>query len=129
VKQFYTFRFGDSIKFSYDWILHSIVYSFMITYYLLTVSFHELGIYDLSASIDYVLRVTGAKKLHYVGHSMGTTGMFVLLSEKPEYNDRIADFSALAPVTAIKHMRALIRVIACPALRNWFIVSLRLFSE
>lgn len=34
----------------------------------------------------------------YMGHSMGTTACFVMLSEKPEYNERIKLFIALAPV-------------------------------
>lgn len=36
--------------------------------------------------------------LIYVGHSMGTTSCLVLLSEKPEYNEKIKLFIALAPV-------------------------------
>lgn len=36
--------------------------------------------------------------LIYVGHSMGTTSLFVMLSEKPEYNEKIKLFIALAPV-------------------------------
>lgn len=36
--------------------------------------------------------------LIYVGHSMGTTSLFVMLSEMPEYNEKIKLFIALAPV-------------------------------
>jgi len=36
--------------------------------------------------------------LIYVGHSMGTTALFVMLSEMPEYNEKIKLFIALAPV-------------------------------
>jgi lysosomal acid lipase/cholesteryl ester hydrolase len=36
--------------------------------------------------------------LIYIGHSMGTTALFVMLSEMPEYNEKIKLFIALAPV-------------------------------
>jgi lysosomal acid lipase/cholesteryl ester hydrolase len=72
-------------------------------------SWHEQGIYDLSASIDYALNETGAEKLYYAGHSMGNTAMWVLLSEKPDYNDKIELMNALAPVAYMSHMRCLIK--------------------
>lgn len=50
--------------------------------------------------------------LIYVGHSMGTTMNFVLLSEKPEYNDKIRLFVALAPVAYMSHIKSPIRFLA-----------------
>ncbi|OXU23413.1 hypothetical protein TSAR_002183 [Trichomalopsis sarcophagae] len=52
-------------------------------------SYHEIAIYDVSAAIDYALYKTGRKSLVYIGHSMGSTMSFVLLSTKPEYNDKV----------------------------------------
>lgn len=48
--------------------------------------------------IDYILVVTGEKKLQYIGHSQGTTAFFVMSSERPEYNSKIQLMHALAPV-------------------------------
>lgn len=54
-----------------------------------TFSWHEIGFYDLPAMLDYVLKRSMSSKLFYVGHSQGTTSLLVLLSSRPEYNDKI----------------------------------------
>ncbi|XP_051160822.1 uncharacterized protein LOC127281249 [Leptopilina boulardi] len=68
-------------------------------------SFHEIAVYDVSASIDYILKKTGEKNLTYIGHSMGTTISYVLLSEKPEYNEKIKFNICLSPVASWRHKR------------------------
>ncbi|CAH2088382.1 unnamed protein product [Euphydryas editha] len=68
-------------------------------------SFHEHGKYDLPACIDKVLNVTGLPKILYVGYSMGTTTFFVMASERPEYNDKIISFLALAPAVYLSHLK------------------------
>lgn len=45
-----------------------------------------------------------SSQVYYVGHSQGTTTLLVLLSERPEYNDKIKVASLMAPVGAIKHL-------------------------
>jgi pimeloyl-ACP methyl ester carboxylesterase len=57
-----------------------------------------MGTYDLPAEIDYILATTGQKKLYYIGHSMGTTMFFVMMSQRPEYNEKIYVMLAFAPV-------------------------------
>ncbi|XP_025993961.1 lipase 3 [Solenopsis invicta] len=61
-------------------------------------SFHEVGTIDLPAMFNYILNYTGQKDLYYIGHSMGTTILFTLLSTKPEYNLKIKMAICLAPV-------------------------------
>lgn len=61
-------------------------------------SWYEMGIYDLAAIIDYVLKETDHSKTYYIGHSQGTTSLLVLLSEKSEYNRKICAASLMAPV-------------------------------
>ncbi|KAH0558191.1 hypothetical protein KQX54_014807 [Cotesia glomerata] len=61
-------------------------------------SYHEIAIFDVAEMIDYVLNETNEKSLTYIGHSMGSTVSFVLLSEKPEYNEKIKLLLNLAPV-------------------------------
>ncbi|KAJ9577879.1 hypothetical protein L9F63_025261, partial [Diploptera punctata] len=66
-------------------------------------SWHEMGKRDVPAEIDYILAITGYKKLFYIGHSMGTTMFFVMMSERPEYNSKIQVMIGLAP--AVKFAR------------------------
>ena len=93
-------------------------------------SFYEMALFDLPAEIDYVLKNTASKRLHYVGHSMGTMTMFLsldfygrppkysvggLFSEDPrvvyagKYNegyfdlkDRLFSYHAMGPVFNLK---------------------------
>jgi pimeloyl-ACP methyl ester carboxylesterase len=60
-------------------------------------SWHEIGLYDVSAMIDFVLKKTNSAKTFYVGHSQGTTSLLVLLSTRPEYNQKIIQTHLLAP--------------------------------
>lgn len=61
-------------------------------------SFHEMGVYDLPATIDYVLAHSeGYKQLHYIGHSQGTTVSYVLGAERPDYMKKIKLMQSLAP--------------------------------
>ncbi|XP_069668913.1 lipase 3-like isoform X2 [Periplaneta americana] len=69
-------------------------------------SWHEMGVYDLTAEIDYVLSNTSENSLNYVGHSMGTTMFLVLMSIKPEYNAKIRHMVALAPVAFLKDTKS-----------------------
>ncbi|XP_011066182.1 PREDICTED: lipase 3-like [Acromyrmex echinatior] len=65
-------------------------------------SYHEMGTRDLPTMIDYVLSYTKQQTLHYIGHSMGTTTLFILLSMKPEYNAKIKLGICLGPVAIWK---------------------------
>lgn len=74
--------------------------------------------------IDYVLKASGQAKLVYVGHSMGTTAFFVAASMKPEYNDKVLAYYALAPVMYLGHMGSLmLRVISLGADASHFVSS------
>uniref|UniRef100_A0A2A4K595 Partial AB-hydrolase lipase domain-containing protein n=1 Tax=Heliothis virescens TaxID=7102 RepID=A0A2A4K595_HELVI len=77
-------------------------------------SWDEIGHKDLPVMIDYVLDVTGEQRLHYVGHSQGTTAFFVLGSMLPAYNDKIISMHALAPVAYMAHNENLLFKILAP---------------
>lgn len=67
-------------------------------------TWHEIGIYDLPATIDEVLNRTGAKRVSFSGHSQGATTIFVLLTERPEYNLKVKFFACMAPFTFMKNI-------------------------
>jgi len=94
-----------------------------------TFSWNEMGIYDLPANFDYILSRTGAEKLFYVGHSMGTTMFWVCMSERPEYNEKVQLMSAFAPVAFTEHMISPIRLIAPYSEQiEWLLVNLGLYE-
>ncbi|KAL7741321.1 hypothetical protein ACLKA6_013765 [Drosophila palustris] len=65
------------------------------------------GIYDIPATIDYMLdRSEGYKQVHYVGHSQGTSSVFVMGAEKPDYMKKIKLLQALAPVAYFDNLNA-----------------------
>lgn len=59
-----------------------------------------MGNYDIPSTIDYILKVTGKEALYMVAYSQGSTGSFIMLSEKPSYNDKVS-FSVIFPRISI----------------------------
>ncbi|XP_020808895.1 lipase 3 [Drosophila serrata] len=71
-------------------------------------SWHEIGTIDIPTMIDYILDVTKFPKLHYAGHSQGTTVYLAMLSVRPKYNDKIRSGHLLAPCAFFEHGRSFI---------------------
>uniref|UniRef100_A0A8D8S4H0 Lipase 1 n=1 Tax=Cacopsylla melanoneura TaxID=428564 RepID=A0A8D8S4H0_9HEMI len=65
-------------------------------------SFHEHGYYDLPAMIDHILLVSGADRVSIVAHSMGNAVTLSCLATRPEYNDKIRSYSAMAPYSVVR---------------------------
>jgi pimeloyl-ACP methyl ester carboxylesterase len=60
--------------------------------------------YDVVTMINYIKGTTGASKIGYIAHSMGTTIMLYLAARNPKWvEDSISAFVALAPVTIPVH--------------------------
>ncbi|XP_049782118.1 lipase 1-like [Schistocerca cancellata] len=68
-------------------------------------SWHEMAVWDLPATIDHVLAVTGWRQLQAVGHSMGNTALLAMLASRPQYSRKLALGSLLAPVAYIHTFR------------------------
>ncbi|XP_026763238.2 lipase 3 [Galleria mellonella] len=76
-------------------------------------SVDEIARVDLPSLIDYVLQITGQKKLYYVGYDQGTTAFFAMASTMPEYGDKIIKMYAMAPMVYMSHVRSpMVRMIA-----------------
>ncbi|XP_054158289.1 lipase 3-like [Oppia nitens] len=75
-------------------------------------TFTELGMYDLKNSIDYIRKFTGKSSVAYVGHSMGTTSMLVLLSLEPDYHQYVKPVILMAPIAYLSHTKSLSRLFA-----------------
>lgn len=72
-------------------------------------SWHEIGYYDIPASINYVLQKTKHKKVRYVGHSQGCTVFAVALIMHPDLNHKIASAYLLTPAIFLHHMSSMLR--------------------
>lgn len=62
-----------------------------------------MGIFDLPAIIETVTDITNQESMYFVGHSMGSTALAIMLSERPEYNRRIKTAFLLAPAIFLGH--------------------------
>ena len=71
-------------------------------------SWEEHGRLDLPATLGYVKRVTGVSQISYIGHSMGTTALFVMFHHFPEMKNSIRDVVALAPVAYLRNLGGLV---------------------
>ena len=61
-----------------------------------------MGEYDVPAMTEYARKISGKKKIAYVGHSQGTSQMFYALATNPDYwKDKINLYTAFAPVTRL----------------------------
>lgn len=62
-----------------------------------------MGSSDLPATIDFILDKTQQDQLTYVGFSQGGSVIAVLLSERPEYNEKIASVHLIAGAIFLKY--------------------------
>lgn len=63
-------------------------------------SYHEIGLYDLPALIDYSLQLSGSEKIFYIGHSQSTTEVLTMLALRPEYNKKVIQSHLMGTIGA-----------------------------
>lgn len=85
-----------------------------------------MGVHDLPAFIDYILNLTGSKKMNYIGYSMGTTQIMCLLTTKPEYSNKLLDVCLMAPVTYLHKSTSSLQLLA-PAGPYFEVISVLYF--
>lgn len=74
-------------------------------------TFDEISAEDVPAYIEYVRRYSGFDRVHVVGHSQGSAVMLALLSRTQTFNRKVHTFTAIAPVTRIKHAKTSFRYV------------------
>ncbi|KAJ6653580.1 hypothetical protein lerEdw1_009078 [Lerista edwardsae] len=72
-------------------------------------SFHEMGIYDIPATINFILQKTQQDALYYVSHSQGTTAGLIAFSVMPQLAQKVKIFFGLAPGYSLVGMTSSLR--------------------
>ncbi|EGW33625.1 uncharacterized protein SPAPADRAFT_60962 [Spathaspora passalidarum NRRL Y-27907] len=62
-------------------------------------SLDEFALFDIPNTIDYILKVSGAEKLTYIGFSQGSAQAFASVSVNIDLNDKIDQLIAISPAT------------------------------
>lgn len=70
-------------------------------------SLDEQALIDLPNQIEFILQKTGASKVAYIAYSQSTSLMFALLSMRPEFENKLSAFVALAPVVFTSNLKGL----------------------
>ncbi|CAL8123995.1 unnamed protein product [Orchesella dallaii] len=60
-------------------------------------SIHEIGVYDLTAMINYTTAYTGQPRVHFIGYSSGCSPLLIALAKRPEYNEKVGLAILTAP--------------------------------
>lgn len=60
--------------------------------------------FDVPANLNYILNITGADKIIYIGHSQGTTQWFAANSIHDNINKKYKAFIGMAPVMSVYDM-------------------------
>lgn len=69
-------------------------------------SIDEIGFYDIPATVEYVLKKTGSKKVNYIGYSQGSGSFFIMCSERPGFCEKVNLLISLAPATRHIHTKS-----------------------
>lgn len=74
-------------------------------------SFHEMGMFDLPAMLEYVVQCTG-ERLYYIGHSQGIMMLFPGINHNSLIQKHIKMVFALAPATRLKNIYSPLKYLA-----------------
>lgn len=68
-------------------------------------SLDEIALFDIPATVDYILALTKRESLAYVGFSQGSTAMLALMTQQPRFNQIIRPFICMAPCVKTTHSK------------------------
>ncbi|CAH4038919.1 unnamed protein product [Pieris brassicae] len=69
-------------------------------------TFHEIGVYDLRAILEYLYDIKSAHAdIVFLGYSLSSTALLILLSLLPQYNNMIKSAVLLAPLVFMNDIK------------------------
>ncbi|XP_070608432.1 lipase member M-like [Erythrolamprus reginae] len=74
-------------------------------------SFHEMGIYDIPAAINFILNKTKQDSLYYIGHSQGASIGLITFSAFPQLAQKTKLLMCLAPPSTLEDFKGMIKYI------------------
>ncbi|XP_044276010.1 lysosomal acid lipase/cholesteryl ester hydrolase-like [Varanus komodoensis] len=74
-------------------------------------TFHEMGIYDIPAAINFILQKTQQDGLYYLGHSQGGAIGFIAFSELPQLTEKVKLFMSLAPAYTLAGLKGPMKMV------------------
>lgn len=99
------------------------------TYQFWQFSFHEIGLLDYPAVIEYMISLTGKPSVYFIGHNQATSAMLALLSTRPDYNAKILQAHFLAPIAWMDYIHPLASFNADRQMRSFYMTrSFNFFS-
>ncbi|XP_044019383.1 lipase 1-like, partial [Aphidius gifuensis] len=76
-------------------------------------TFHEMGIYDMPAVIEYITKLT-KQKLFYIGYSQSSTFGFIMASKRLDIAKKIRLMIHLAPIAYVTHIKGALGLFHTP---------------
>ena len=83
-------------------------------------SIHEHATYDVPAALNTCLKISGKRRICYIGHSMGTTIFLAMCSNNTLVMNKIKVALLLAPVVEPCTMKSPLKHLAPAASQRWF---------
>ncbi|XP_070801223.1 lipase member M-like [Pituophis catenifer annectens] len=74
-------------------------------------SFHEMAIYDIPATINFILHKTKQDSLYYIGHSQGASMGLITFSTFPQLAQKTKLLMCLAPPSTLKDLKGMMKYI------------------
>ncbi|XP_015789096.1 lipase 3-like [Tetranychus urticae] len=74
-------------------------------------TFVEMGKYDVTAMVDYIIDETGFERIFYIGYSQGTMAIFTLLAKQPQFACKLNLNINVTPIAFIGDLKGIASVI------------------
>ncbi|XP_077203985.1 lysosomal acid lipase/cholesteryl ester hydrolase-like isoform X2 [Paroedura picta] len=90
-------------------------------------SFHEMGIYDIPATMKFILMQTKQEALYYIGHSQGASMGMIAFSLFPELAKKVKLLMSFSPAYTMLGIGGLVKLIFVPDILKRIIMGKKEF--